>query len=328
VDTKQLITFVTLSEEKNYSKVAQKLNYASSTLMEHVRSLEEELGCRLTEREGKYTVLTGAGKEFLNYAQKMLILQKQAKEAVETSDGTDRVRIATAESIGQYSLARLFNEYTLHYPESETIIKVGNCSMFPEMLLNKQIELGYVYGMSNFRAQGIESVPLFWEPLHFVVQPDHPLAQYDEVKAEDFAKERFALTYEDCCYAMALKEMLARQGVSPKAQNHLGSVNMIKSYIKQNRCVALLPRAVIKEDLAKGNLCCLNWSGEEFTALAQVLYLKGRALTEPMQRLLDLSVKYAKTRSSARLRNVNAQTRPERSVRNTFPIANMSRLYN
>ena len=321
VDTKQLITFVTLAEEKNYARVAQRLNYASSTLMEHVRSLEEELGCRLTERDGRQTCLTAAGEEFLRYAGQLLALQKQAREAVENLGGANRVRVATAESLGQYSLARLFNEFTLHHQEYATTIKFGNCAMFPNMLLEKQIDLGYIYDMGNYRSQAFESVPLFWEPLHFVAHPEHPLAQYDEVKAEDFAGERFAMTYEDCCYAMALKQMLLRRGVLLKSQNHLGSVNMIKSYILQNYGIALLPNSVVKEELAKGSIAKLNWAEKEFAVLAQVIYLKGKELTEPMKKLLDMSVRHGKKRSAARQRNADAQKRPARNGRKDAPSA-------
>ena len=298
MDTKQLITFVTLAEEKNYARVSQKLNYASSTLMEHVRSLEEELGCRLTEREGKQTVLTSAGREFLSYADKILRLQQEAREAVEASRGVGRIRIATAESIGQYSMARLFQEYKLHYPNCVTSIKVANCATFPEMLLEKQIDFGYIYDMDSFRSQALESVALFREPLYFVVHPEHPLAGKKQVMAEDFEGERLALTYEDCCYSMALKQMLARRNVTLRAQNHLGSVNMVKNCIRQNYGVALLPLCAIEEEVKSGQFCRLNWAEDTFSVLAQVLYLKGRELTGAMEKLLELSLQYGAQRTA------------------------------
>jgi len=305
VDTKQLMTFVTLAEEKNYAGVARRLNYAPSTLMEHIRSLEEELGCRLTKRNGRQTCLTAAGEEFLRYAAQLLALQKQAVEAVESIGGANRLRVATAESLGQYSLFGLFNDFTRGHAHYATIIRFGNCAMFPNMLLEKQIDFGFIYDLDTYRSQAFESVPLFWEPLYFVAHPEHPLAQYDSVRAEDFAGECFAMTYEDCCYAMALKRMLLQRGVVLKSQNHLGSVNMIKSFVLQNYGIALLPRSVVKEELARGSIARLNWAEEEFAVLAQVIYLKGRELTEPMEALLKMAVQYAK--SAARQRSLSAK---------------------
>lgn len=287
-----------LAEEKNYARVSQKLNYASSTLMEHVRSLEEELGCRLTEREGKQTLLTEAGQEFLRYAQKMLDLQKEARSAVESMQGLGKIRIATAESIGQYSLERLFQEYTLQYPEYVTSIKVANCAMFPQMLVEKQIDFGFIYDTAPYRSQALESVALFWEPLLFVVHPSHPLAKKQGVGVEDFEGERFALTYEDCCYSMALKTKLACRNISLQAKNHLGSVNMVKNCIRQNYGVALLPLSAVGKELESGEFCRLDWAEEPFSVLAQVLYRKGRELNGAMKDLLALSLEYGQKRGA------------------------------
>ena len=49
MDIKQLITFRTLAQEKNYMKTSEKLSYAPSTLAKHIRSLEDELQVQLVE---------------------------------------------------------------------------------------------------------------------------------------------------------------------------------------------------------------------------------------------------------------------------------------
>lgn len=71
MDTKQLVTFVTFAKEKSFTKSSMKLNYAVSTLSEHISSLEAELGTQLVERHGKRTALTQNGEIFLEYAHKL-----------------------------------------------------------------------------------------------------------------------------------------------------------------------------------------------------------------------------------------------------------------
>ncbi len=297
MDTKQLTTFVMLAQEKNYARVSEKLNYASSTLIEHVRSLEEELGSRLTCREGKQILLTETGEAFLEYAKKLLALQEEARERVETLQGSEKISIATAESIGQYSLARLFQEYTLRHPECVTSVKVANCATFPAQLIEKKIDFGFLYDLQPARSSALESQALFWEPLCFVVHPEHRLAGKASVHAEDFADERLALTFEDCCYSMAFKEMLARRGVRVRCKNHLGSVNMVKDCIRQNYGVSLLPLAAVEEELENGTFCRLNWAEKPFWVLAQVLYRKNRPLTPPMEELLEMAIRYGEKRT-------------------------------
>ena len=71
-----------------------------------------------------------------------------------------------------------------------------------------------------------------------------------------------ALAYTNCCYAMQLKRILEEAQVELKAQLHLGSVSMIRSYVKEKFGVALLPLAVIEEDVP---LCPENTDGNRET---------------------------------------------------------------
>ncbi len=296
MDTKHLVTFVTLAEERSYAKTARVLNYAPSTLMEHVRALEEELGVPLTERDGKQILLTESGGAFLEYAREILRLRQEACDALRGEDERkERIRIATAESIGQYSMAAFFREFAAD-GQWDTSIKMGNCAGFVQLLHNREVDFAYVYGMEVIQSQGLESVPLFWEPLLFITGPAHPLANRWEVFPEDLNGANFVFTYVDCCYCMALKQALVREGVNLGSQTHLGSVTLIKRYLAEHCSVALLPLAAIEEELSRGELCCLPWGGERFGVLAQVLHAKGRKATTGMEALLQGSLELARRR--------------------------------
>ena len=47
MDTRQLQTFITLSETLNYQRAADQLQYAPSSLFKHIQLLEEEIGLAL-----------------------------------------------------------------------------------------------------------------------------------------------------------------------------------------------------------------------------------------------------------------------------------------
>ena len=82
MDTKQILTFITLAETSNYIKAADRLNYAPSTLAKHIRSLEEELGTKLVEHRENRIRLTREGERFYAYAQKMMETYWEAMEKV------------------------------------------------------------------------------------------------------------------------------------------------------------------------------------------------------------------------------------------------------
>ncbi len=47
MDTRELLTFVTVTETLNYQKAAEILQYAPSTLFKHIRQLEREMDAQL-----------------------------------------------------------------------------------------------------------------------------------------------------------------------------------------------------------------------------------------------------------------------------------------
>ena len=69
MDIKKMQAFVTLCEVGNFSKAAEKLYLAQSSLSAQIKSLEDELHCRLLIRNARSLELTGTGTIFLNFCR-------------------------------------------------------------------------------------------------------------------------------------------------------------------------------------------------------------------------------------------------------------------
>jgi len=61
MELRQLQTFLHVAEHLNFTRAAEALSYAQSSVTAHVASLEQELGAQLFERLGQRIVLTEAG---------------------------------------------------------------------------------------------------------------------------------------------------------------------------------------------------------------------------------------------------------------------------
>ncbi|MFB8735267.1 LysR family transcriptional regulator [Bacillus sp. SL00103] len=64
--------FQTASKVLNFTKTAQMLGYAQSSITANIVALEEELGTPLFERLGKRVILTESGRQFQHYTDKIL----------------------------------------------------------------------------------------------------------------------------------------------------------------------------------------------------------------------------------------------------------------
>ena len=80
----KLKTFCTVAETSSFTQAAQALGYVQSNVTVQIKSLEKELGTLLFVRErfAKRVELTEAGRKVLDYAYRLLALEREAFSAV------------------------------------------------------------------------------------------------------------------------------------------------------------------------------------------------------------------------------------------------------
>lgn len=72
MNTTHIKSFLYVSKYNSISKAADKLNYSTSTIYEHLKSLENEVGVTLYNKANRGIYLTENGEIFLEYANKIL----------------------------------------------------------------------------------------------------------------------------------------------------------------------------------------------------------------------------------------------------------------
>ena len=82
MELRSLKYFVTIAELGNISGAAVKLGIAQPALTRQVKQLEEELGTTLLNRLARGVQLTASGREFLEYANRILAEVAQAKHEI------------------------------------------------------------------------------------------------------------------------------------------------------------------------------------------------------------------------------------------------------
>ncbi len=70
MDTRQMTVFLSVAETLNFSRSAQTLHMSVSAVSRAVQRLEEEVGQPLLERDNRSVRLTGAGRDFREYARR------------------------------------------------------------------------------------------------------------------------------------------------------------------------------------------------------------------------------------------------------------------
>ena len=86
----QLQYFVTLAHIEHYTRAAEKLTITQPSLSHAISSLEQELGTRLFERQGRNVVLTKYGRMFMQYAEEALAILDTGVRKTKGDDESER----------------------------------------------------------------------------------------------------------------------------------------------------------------------------------------------------------------------------------------------
>ena len=82
MDIRQIRYFLTVAEEMNITKAAQKLNLSQPPLSRALMDLEEELGCQLMIRGKRQITLTPEGLALRRRGEQMLSLMDMTKNEI------------------------------------------------------------------------------------------------------------------------------------------------------------------------------------------------------------------------------------------------------
>ncbi|MBP6419826.1 MAG: LysR family transcriptional regulator, partial [Giesbergeria sp.] len=98
MDFVALEIFCAVAAEGSVTRAAQRLQRVQSNVTTRVRQLEDAVGCTLFLREGKRMALTPEGQTLLAYAQRLLALAEEARQALQPSQPQGRLRLGAMES--------------------------------------------------------------------------------------------------------------------------------------------------------------------------------------------------------------------------------------
>ncbi|WP_099189068.1 LysR family transcriptional regulator [Tepidibacter mesophilus] len=289
MEFRQLKTFITVADLNGFTRAADVLGYTQPTITSQIQLLEIELGVCLFERIRKNISLTHEGEKFLIYAREIINLCEQAKNIVTDRSMTKGVvKIGALESICTTRLHTLLKVFHHKFPDIEIILRTIKSNEHKQLLIDNQIDVAFCLDnmMTNSEFIVELAVP---EPLVLLAEPSHSLVKYSDVYPQNIVKYPLILAEEDCSYRRTMISILSDYGVTPKAIMEIGNIQAMKQLAMSGLGIILLPKITVEEELSKGKLVELNWSGPSFEFLTQVIYHEDKWMSPALQTFLKVT---------------------------------------
>lgn len=176
--------FVTLAQIEHYTKAADMLAITQPTLSHAILSLEEELGVKLFEKNGRNVILTKYGKAFLSDAEDILNKLDASVNGLKLAGkGEGQIDVAFLRTLGIDFVPKIIRGF-LDVNKGKQI----DFNLYCDKVLTGDVLAGlkekkYDIGFcSKFDDEPlIEFIPVAKQDLVVIVPLDHPLAEKNEI---------------------------------------------------------------------------------------------------------------------------------------------------
>ncbi len=253
MDLGQLETFLTIVQERGFSRAAIRLHRTQPAVSQTVRKLEEELRERLFERGSRDGTLTAAGEVLHGYAERLLRLRNEAASAVEELRSLERGRLTVAANeYTSHLLLPVLAAYRQSSPQISIIVHRSLASRIGEQVLERSVELGILTFIPE--AEGLIASAVYEDDVALVVDPKHPLAGTASVSVRDLGAQNFIGHAVASPLRREITDLFERLRTPLHMGVQLPSLEAIKRFVALGAGVALLPGLAVLQEVRRGEL--------------------------------------------------------------------------
>lgn len=253
-DLRQIRAFVAVAEEGSFTLAAKRIFVTQSAVSHSLRTLEEQLECRLLDRSGKRVITTTEGDLLLIRCRAML-----REIDLVTTDleglrrwGQTRIRVGAPHSLCHFFIPSLLREFRDCFPKCDPSIEVGDSATLLGQLDEGNLDL--VVGLRP-RSRSEDGYRfMFQDRLAFVVSPFHPWAQKDATIETTLRDQQFII-YAKATETHRLIENWMDQHIGNSNKGLvLGDMQAIKEMAKIGIGIGIVAPWVAAREIEDGSL--------------------------------------------------------------------------
>lgn len=238
------MVFVKTVELGNFTKAAEALNYAQSSVSKMIADLEKECGVVLLERDRGGVHLTASGEQILPYARQLTEDYYRLESYVDGMSGvqTGIVRIGTFSSVAVNWLPNIFAEFQKDFPRIEYEMLLGDYEEVERWIAEGRVDCGF---LSLPTGSPFDTVFLKEDEYVVVLPQHHPLADKEKIAAEDLEDEPFFLLEHGG--RTEVTELLEKRKAHPKIRITTWEDYAIMAMVEKGLGIGILPRMILKK---------------------------------------------------------------------------------
>jgi DNA-binding transcriptional LysR family regulator len=286
MDLTYLRTFREVAKCHSFTRAAEVLGYAQSSVTAQIQKIEKEYGVSLIERHGRQLRLTPPGEELLKLVVEILELYDRSKETI-AQQVAGTLTIGTIDSLAAFYLPPFLQKLRTRFPKLTFHLQTDREASIIEKVKDGEYDVGFMLDRKSADSTLYRKV-VRAEPLVLIAPSNHPLTQLDTVMLEDLNQSELIVSEQSCIYRNLFETLLKEQRIAFRIGFELSNLEAIKHCVMNGLGIGMLPRIVVEEEIQRGQLTALPFVHSDIEFDLQLLMHPKKWISQPLQYLMDM----------------------------------------
>jgi DNA-binding transcriptional LysR family regulator len=246
MELRQLEYFVTVAEEGNFTRAAERVHVAQPGVSAQIRRLERELGQELLDRSGRSVRLTEVGAAVLPYARAALAAVDGVRLAVDELTGLLRGQVAIGTVTSHsFDLPGLLADFHEDHPAVRITLAESESDELVEALRTGRLDLAII-SVGRTPPPGLDICVLTDQAIIAAVGHDHGLAVQSTVSLDSLRGRDLISLPRGTGVRARLDEACAAAGFTPKIAFEAADPGVLAQLAARGLGVAILPESLVR----------------------------------------------------------------------------------
>ncbi len=234
---------VKVVETGSFTKTAEELNYAQSSVSKMIADLEKEWNTTLLERDRGGVNLTSTGEQILPMVRMMIDDYEKLKMKVDDINGiqTGKIRIGAFSSVAIHWLPDIFAEFQAEYPGIEYEVLMGDYDEVERWIDEGRVDCGF---LSLPAKNTFDTISLKMDEYKVVLPKNHPLADIDKIDVKMLKNQPFMLLEHGG--RTEVTDLLEKYGVKPQIRFTTWEDYAIMAMVEKGLGIGILPGMILQ----------------------------------------------------------------------------------
>lgn len=300
MDFKELEYVITIAQERNISKAAERLFISQPVLSRFLQKLEDELEISLFERKNRQYIPTYAGELYLDMAKEILNRKEKFEQEISRvkKSQAGAIRVGITPGRGRTLLPKVLPDFHRNFPNFELNIFEEDVSTLERYLHDGTIDIAFFttvkkipesYGGFRYEVLSKEEIVLCTSKNNAfsILAQEKPDRRYPWIDLKKLENECFILLKENMRLGQLAKEILRENRMHPETMA-LNSIDTALALVGQQYGVAFSSSFRIEEHACAKDINIFSFGDTALDWDFVAAYREDFEKTRPVEYLMEL----------------------------------------